>query len=695
MVPRMIHLSADPPDRISPDSCGDYGDPASYASAARNKVLFGHTKVDDLNSVYASPVGHLATYLVFLLFGPGMWQMNLQPVLFSVLLFGFLFYFARTYLADARWLFLLLLTLNYPFIIYGRIANQVMPMTLFAVLGLFFFLKAWGKPAYFFPSALSLGLSFLAKGKIIYFLLLVVPLAGLIVLILRRETASLSLNAKRLVYFGAGALTVFLPWLFLVYLPGRDFLRDFAGINALAMFPRSSVNLVQIWLLKPSFTFYGTNRLFSLILFLYFFSLLLLIFNKKSRRPVSPLEIACSLWFIIGVAINSVIGYRPTRHYVEMTIPMVVLASLFLKRTLSGVRAEFEPKHRPLFYSALFILLWVAVTSFSSDFFTVFEITEHPYWCLLILTGLTGVVFAVAVIVIDRVLIKKGISIPRRLAVPVIVVALGVYAFQNILEYSGWIKNATYNLKLISRDFGKAFSGSAFCGLEAPAVSMENRNMAHIWYPHFANSRIPDFLNAMKVKYLFLGDFNKEEYPYWEVFPEVMKRARFRVRYKLWRSWFGLFEIEDAPVPEEPDTGMYEAEMLEREIGLPLFDPAASNQFSVWVDSTKEGVALQKKLTIKPGQIVDGRLFVRPERAIRDGPLLLIRLNIGKGVHYRHYVNIYNPEVEVGRGYLAVPFKIALPLKRELVYNLRVLTLGNYSFALDRVEIRIREGREN
>jgi 4-amino-4-deoxy-L-arabinose transferase-like glycosyltransferase len=691
LVPRAIHLSADPPVRISPTSCGDYGDPASYAANARNKVLFGQAKIDDFNGIYASPVGHLATYLIFSLFGPGLWQMNLQPVLFSVLLFGLLFFFARAYFYDARLLFFFFLVLNYPFIIYGRIADQVMPMTLFAVLGLFFFLKAWEKPAWLFPSALSLGLSFMAKGKIVYLLLLVVPLAGLILLILRREIASLSLNAKRLAYFGAGSLAVFLPWLFFIYLPARDFLKDFGGINAAAMFPRSSANLIQSWLLKPSFSFYAANRLFSLVLFLYFFSLLLRVFNRKRRPDISPLEVACSLWFIIGVAGNSVIGYRPTRHYIELTIPMIVLASLFLKRALAGVRAEFEPRSRPLFYAALFVLLWVAVTSFSSVFFTESDIVEHPYRCLLILTGLAAAALGVAAVLIEQVLIRKGVSIPRRVAVPVIAVALGVYAVQNVFEYSRWIKGATYNLKLISRDFGKAFPGSVFCGLEAPAVSMENRNVAHVWYPNFANSRIPDFLNAMKVKYLFLADFNKEAYPYWQTYPEVMVRARFRARYKLWRSWFDLYEIEDAPVPEDVDTGLYEAEKLEREVGLPQFDPAASNQFAVSVDSAKEGVVLQKKLALKPGEVVDGRLFVKPEKLIRDGPLVLIQLNIGKGIHYRHYVNIYDPENQVGRGYLAVPFKIAVPRARDLVYNLRVITPGSYAFALDKMEIRIRE----
>ncbi len=691
LVPRIIHLSADPPVRISPYSCGDYGDPASYAANARNKVLFGHAKVDDFNGWYASPVGHVATYLIFLLFGPGMWQMNLQPVLFSALLFGLLFLLAKSHFPDARWLFFLLLTLNYPFIIYGRIADQVMPMTLFAVLGLFFFLKAWEKPALFLLSAISLGFSFMAKGKIVYFLVLVVPLTGLIVLFLRKEAASLALNMKRLGYFCAGALTVFLPWLFFVYLPGRELLRDFSGLNAAAMFPRSSVNLIQNWLLKPSFTFYGTNRLFSLLLFLYFSSLLLRIFNKKESRPVRPIEIACSLWFIIGVAINSVISYRPTRHYIELTIPMIILAGLFMKRALSGVRAQFELKYRPLFYSALFILLWIAVTSFSSDLFTSLEIIEHPYRCLLILTGLTAVVFGAAIVLIERLLTKKGISIPRRLAIPVVAVALGAYAFQNILEYSDWIKNATYNLKLISRDFGKAFPDSVFCGLEAPAISMENRNVAHVWYPNFANSRIPDFLNAMKVQYLFLADFNGEADLYRQAFPEIMKRARFRARYRLWRSWFDLFEIEDAPVVESFDTGLYEAEKLERNIGLPLFDPSASNQFAVRVDSGKEGMVLQQKLAIGPGQIVEGRLFVKPEREKREGPFLLIQLNIGKGIHYRRYVNIYNPEAEVGHGFLEVPFKIALPLTQELVFNLRVFALGNYVFSLDRMEIRIRD----
>ncbi len=70
-VPRIVHLSADPPVRISPTSCGDYGDPASYAANARNKVLFGRAQVDDFNPMYGSPVGHLATYLIFRSSAPG------------------------------------------------------------------------------------------------------------------------------------------------------------------------------------------------------------------------------------------------------------------------------------------------------------------------------------------------------------------------------------------------------------------------------------------------------------------------------------------------------------------------------------------------------------------------------------------------------------------------------------------------
>ncbi len=695
LVPRVIHLSADPPVRISPTSCGDYGDPASYAANARNKVLFGRAKIDDFNGIYASPVGHLSTYLIFSVFGPGMRQMNLQPVLFSVLLFGVLFFFARACFPEARGLFFFLLTLNYPFIIYGRIADQVMPMTLFAVLGLFFFLKGWERPVWFFPSALSLGLSFTSKGKIIYLLILVIPLAGLTILILRKEIGALSLNARRLAYFGAGALAAFLPWLFFIYLPARDLLRDFGGLNAAAMLPRSPVNLIQSWLLKPSFTFYWTNRLFSLVLFLYFFSLVLRVFNKKNARPVSPLEAACSLWFIIGVVSNSVISYRPTRHYIEMTVPMIILAGLFLKRVLRGGRAEFEPKRRPLLYAALFVLLVAAVTSFSSVLFTQADILQHLDWCLLILAGLSAAACTATVVFVERVLVRKGISIPRRLAVPVIAVLLGLYAVQNGFEYYRWLKESTYNLKLISRDFGRAFPGSVFCGLEAPAVSMENRNVARVWFPNFANSRIPDFLTVMKVKYLFLADFNKEAIYYWRAFPEVMTRARFTARYRLWRSWFDLYEIEDAPVPQDTDTGLYEAEKENREIGLPLFDPAASNRFAVRAEAGQKGVIIQKKIALKPGEVVDGRLFVKPEPGGRPGPLLLIQLNIGTGIHYRRYVNIYDSAAEAGRGYMAVPFKVALPRSRELVYNLRVMALGNSALSLDKLEIVIRrdEGR--
>jgi hypothetical protein len=91
LLMRFIHLGADPPETIS-ISMGYMSDPGPYVHNARNKVLFGKWEIDNWNLMYITPIPHYLTYLIFLVFGVGITQMNLLPAFFSclVLLFTYL-----------------------------------------------------------------------------------------------------------------------------------------------------------------------------------------------------------------------------------------------------------------------------------------------------------------------------------------------------------------------------------------------------------------------------------------------------------------------------------------------------------------------------------------------------------------------------------------------------------------------------
>ncbi len=680
---RVIHLSADPPDNLSPTSCGEYGDPGNYAFNARNKVLFGQWSVDNFNVMYLSPIPHLFTYLAFRCFGPGIWQMNLVPFFFSLLIFCVLYFLSAQYFRESRWLFFWLLAVNYPFGMYGRIANRIMPMTFFVLLAIFFFLKGWEKPKYFFLSSLFLGCSFLSKGKIIYFPVVVVPLSFFLILVQRGELFQFKLNLKRLAFFLAGGLCLAVPWYLFLYAPHQTWFKDFATINADAMFPSRISRGLGNWFLRPSFSFYPSNRLLTPLLFLYFFSLLLVLTNKRQGKKISSLEVVCSSWLVVGLVTNSWIGYRPIRHYIELSIPLLILVAIFLTRLASRFRLPLEFSRRKTFAFLLFLLVWVALTSYGRYFFSPEDAFRHPYRLALI-TGLISFLLTVlACFLFFRSAQGKEIALPKRIAVGGVIFFVVIYSFQNLKDSIIWFQRASFNLKVISRDLGKAFPTAVFCGLLAPSISLENRNRAHTSWENFVNYE-RDFLKKKKVTHLFLGTYNQEPAYYQKHFPEEWERASLLVRYRIWRSWFLLYEIQAQACPS-PDSFSYEAEKMEREIGLPLFDNQASQRFSVFVKSGQRGLVAREKIVVGEPRRVSAILLVRPDQMVKDGPVVFLTVQRNGAIVSKRTLFFSRPLEDSLPGFQALSFRVFLPQPGE--YDFLIHSTGNFSFFLDKMEL--------
>ena len=678
-VPRAVDLGSDPPNNLSIDSGSEYGDPGNYAFNARNAVVFGEAKIDELGAAAFSPIPHAAVYLSFRIFGTGIWQMNLVPLLFAMGLWLALARLAARWFRDIRFLFLSLLALNYAFGSFTRINDQVMPMTFFGVVALIFFLEAWEKPRHFFWTAFFLGLSFLSKGKMIYFSGGVIPLAFVLITIQRGELKTVRLHLVRIGWALAGLLVVVIPWYFLIFAPHPKIFGNIAVINAAVATPRGIGGLLKNWLVRPPFTFFPANAPLAAPLFLSIFGLLAAAASGSWRRRLAPLEIVCGLWFVLGVAINSLIGYRPTRHYIELTIPLLFLVALFLTRLAGGAVVSIPRKGRSRLVAGSFILFWAALSSTKYGTLAWGWIDRDPLNVLVVSLALAAIL-ALGLWLALLAAGERTVKIPRTAGLAFTVVIIGLYAYQNISAYATWRRTLSYDLRTIGRQLGQAFPEGVFSGLLIPALSLENRNPAHTMAPRYANDD-PQFLDRAKITHLVLGSYNNERQFYDKLFPGVLERARLLVVYRMWRSWWMLYDIRDGLPPEDP--AVHEAEIMERNTGVPVLDPDAGGRFAVRVESPDWGVVGMDKIGLPEAGRVRGLIVVKPAEDAPPDAVLALRLSLKGRTVLKKRLAV--PRTSAG-GYVALPFEAWIDEPGN--YLLEIKAAGTGAFLLDRIEIR-------
>jgi 4-amino-4-deoxy-L-arabinose transferase-like glycosyltransferase len=686
LAPRLAYLSADPPDNLSVESCSEYGDPGNYAFNARNKVVLGDSKIEELGAAAAAPIPHVFTYLSFLLFGTGTGSMNLVPLLFAVLLWLALWRLSGREFPEAQALFFVLLALNYAFGSFSRVNDQVMPMTFFIVAGLLAFLPAWEKPRLFFPAALLFAGSFLSKPKIIYFLLAVLPLAVLLILIERRELRAWRLNAVRLAWFTGGALLAAVPWVFLILRRYPAVFRNVGTQNAETMIPTNIGQALSYWILKPPFSFYPSNQVLTVVLFFALAALLLVVFRRRGRPRIGALEIVCAAWTVVGLGIHSFIGYRPVRHYIEFTIPILILVSISLVRAWPGFRLDLDVRRKGWVFAGLFVLYVSALSSLGRKSLSLSPLSDSDQAKVRLFFFSLGAAVVLAAGTVMVLALRRGRpapAVPRRAAVAFVVLAVGVYAGQNIARLVQWLRQPSYNLRTIGRDLGAAFPDGVFAGLLVPSLSLENRNVAHTAWTSYANEN-PDFLDREGVTHLFLGTYNDEPAYYEKTFPETAQRARPIARFRMWRSWFLLYDLRPAP-PRPPETTVLEAETMYRDPGLPglpRFDASASGRYAVRVEDGPPALLGRDDLEIKTPGMFRATLAVRLETPT---PLQLqVRFYHAGGLAIeRRFVLTGGPDAD--GAYRLLPFMGEFMAAGA--YTIEVRRAGGGVFRFDKIEI--------
>ena len=302
--------------------------------------------------MYISLIPHFITYLSFNLFGVGIVQMNLVPILFSCLILVLMIFVVKKIFSSSMGLIAFyLLGISYLFIMYSRIANRIMPMIFFLILSLFFLQKGLKKKEWLFLAGLSCFLAFISKGVCFYILPAI--FLGFIIYL------ALNMNLKEAVlplgYFIFGFSVACAIWIIFVYVPNGEMIKSIANINIQFLIPPKSIpKMLEYFWTRPSILF-DNMPILSL---LSSFSFLILVYRLIHKpKAINLLDCVMILWFAAGFVYFSIIYQRVTRHFIPQILPMVFLSTTLIHNFLQACRIIKPKKFRLLFGFVFFLWL--------------------------------------------------------------------------------------------------------------------------------------------------------------------------------------------------------------------------------------------------------------------------------------------------------------------------------------------------
>ncbi len=683
---RMVHPSADPPDTLS-TSGGPYGDPGGYAFHARNKILFGEWKIDEMNSpLYSSPLPALLTYLSFKLFGIGFAPMNLIPILFSCLTLIFAFFILKETLDSSLTLAVLglsFLGLNYLFLMYSRIANRVMPMVFFLVLALFFFMKGSRKSNRYFFAGISTFLALMTKSVCFY--IVGAFFLGLFVYLIFKWGFKKSLIPFS--FYLAGFLICLLFWIIFIYIPHGNEIKDISSLNVPFLIPPKNVSrmLYYFWI-RPSILL-ERSPIISLLSGFF----LLLLFFRVSQTPKKTrlLEWIMLFWIVISAVYFSIIQQRVPRHFIPQIVPMVFFSAWMVRDFLRAESLVKPPKPGLVFGVGLFFWLLFPLSRILKSLLQKFPEGLSNLWIATSLLAAAALSVTLVIVFLIK-LWPAGFRISlspllRKSAAALIL--LGVIFF-NGRPYLAWALHPQFKLQKVSRDLGKAFDHAAISGLWAPVICLENRHRAHESYPGFINDQ-KDFLGRFEITHVFASTaFNKQEINYYRRnFPEAMRKAKLLAKFHIWRASQLLYDLH--PRSESwMEEGRYEAEVFTQPLGMPRYDPESSGKFSVRAEKRKSGFAA----------------VVSPEKRIPEGRFrvtfrMKLEGNSSNGLSRIARIDVVSPEKRkllMAKNLIAEDFikdntyqefSLGIELSRPLNLQFRIYSDGAASLWVDCVWI--------
>lgn len=618
---RLIHIDADPPHNLS-TSMGYLSDPGNYVFNARNKILFGKWKVDDWNLMYVSPFPHYLTYLVFFIFGPGIAQMNIIPILFSIgniILFFLIIYHPKSPFYFPL-LFTLLLGVNFHFLMFSRIAVRVMPMLFFILLALFCLIKLKKRIKYILVGACCF-IAFSIKGTA----LTIIPSFIGAVFLYEITHESLKSFLKNFIIFLSGVAPLAVLWFLAIYLPNNDIIRAYGSENINWLTPKNFlVGLINFWrrplffsLEMPLITILG-----SLFLFL------IIIKYIHSSHSIQLIDWVLFFWISSNILYFSFIYYRPTRHFIPLIVPLVLagvrLFNFLFQSTNSSI--VIKPIKFNYFFSFLALVVW---NFFLTSFIFILFIKRPSLGDELRIYSLKSLIISIIVSLLIFLMAKQILQIKiKKEFTFILLVSIFIISFSfHFTRYLKWSLKPNFHIKNISQDLDKALPNSILAGLITPMISLENKLKVHPYYSGYINKG-PDFLKKYNITHILTTTYAVEKKNYIKDFPQELEKSRLIARFPLWKTHVELIKLNPNQFGQtDNDHEIIEAELLFGSQEIPRYDPCASNKFAIKSRNNYSSNFHTSPLKLQPGVYKLSLRVKGTKLPSENNPVMMITIN--------------------------------------------------------------------
>jgi len=273
--------------------------------------------------------------------------------------------------------------------------------------------------------------------------------------------------------------------------------------------------------------------------------------------------------------------------------------------------------------------------------------------------------------------------LPKVIKIAIVSTLVFASALINVKSYLGWALFPRFDIKNISKDFGRAFDHMSISGLLAPVISLENKHEAHPYYSNYINKG-KDFIPKYKITHIFTATYAIEKKNYEQDFPEIMRTAKLLSRYPLWRTYVELYEINPPPQPQKKCCNLYEGETFFGERGIPRFDKNASGNFSFLAEKNKKGILLElPDLKYYRGKynvtfrIKGENKFSGSDRIARVDVVEMKRKKVFA------FKNLYSKDFSLPGTYQN--FNLSFKLKKATKITLRIYSTGKVDLWIDKV----------
>lgn len=520
-------------------SFGPYTDEALDTYSARNMVLYGHWRVDDLFPLVVYPLVNYMMVLIFKLFGMGFVQVKLLSLLASVASVLAIYLLVRE---DAGHLAGLLaglaLATSFPLTMYGRLGLVEPVQILFLLLtGLSYVHGLRRPPLMGLAGLLGASTILLVKVSAAFIAPALVAAIAWELFSARKDRA-----AVRVVFHGigwglAGVAATLVIWLAIVFLPHRAEYTQYVLRHSLASPAGHPKGIVEY--LLSTFTVGRWTGLIPRLSWVALVGFVTLPMLAVGRRPALRY---LGLWFTLALLMLGYMNYRPDRYELVLLPALIAGFAVTLARVIET--GALLPRLRPtLIKAGLYTLwLWILATQlagYTNGFWGTLRPRSDPAALALTFTiaAATGILGYIVIRIAPSGITIRPLAVRAALAIMLLLLAVRL----DLAQYSRWFGSRTHVMVESGADLDSALPQDAvLVGGWAPALLIGSKHRA-VAMTDWANSDDP--VARFGATHLVSVENGFDFKLFNQLYPDLMPKASVFRRYRIQEIPLIVFEL--------------------------------------------------------------------------------------------------------------------------------------------------------